>query len=166
MATTLIPVEEYLRTSYPDGDREYVDGEVVERNMGELPHAALQTAIVVYLRSHYPQFWAVVEGRLQTKKTRFRVPDVMLFAGGMPQGRIAVTPPHLVVEVLSPDDRAADVQEKIEEYLAFGVPYVWIIHPRTRQAYVHTAEGARPVRDGFLRAENPDIAVPLTELFA
>jgi len=25
MANTLIPVEEYLGTSYPDGDREYVD---------------------------------------------------------------------------------------------------------------------------------------------
>ena len=30
----LVSVEEYLHTSYPDGDREYVDGRIVERNMG------------------------------------------------------------------------------------------------------------------------------------
>jgi hypothetical protein len=33
---TLISVEEYLSTSYEDGDREYLDGEVLERNI-ELP---------------------------------------------------------------------------------------------------------------------------------
>lgn len=34
----LIPVEEYLSTAYrPDCD--YVDGEVLERNVGETPHS-------------------------------------------------------------------------------------------------------------------------------
>ena len=49
MSTTLVSVEEYLGTSYPDGDREYVDGEIVERNLGEIDHADLQSRIVVYL---------------------------------------------------------------------------------------------------------------------
>lgn len=31
---TPLTVEEYLNTSYPDGDREYVDGTVIERNVG------------------------------------------------------------------------------------------------------------------------------------
>ncbi len=42
--STLISVAEYLSTSYrPDCD--YVDGELLERNSGELEHARLQTAI-------------------------------------------------------------------------------------------------------------------------
>jgi len=43
MATgTLVSVEEYLNTSYsPDCD--YVDGEVLERNLGEREHSELQT---------------------------------------------------------------------------------------------------------------------------
>jgi hypothetical protein len=45
---TLISVEEYLRTSYRP-DCEYVDGEVLERNMGEKSHAKLQKAILLYL---------------------------------------------------------------------------------------------------------------------
>ncbi len=41
-ARTLISVEEYLATSYrPDCD--YVDGEVVERNLGEWDHSRLQS---------------------------------------------------------------------------------------------------------------------------
>jgi len=39
---TLVPVDEYLNTSYPDGDREYLDGLVVERNVGTPGHSALQ----------------------------------------------------------------------------------------------------------------------------
>jgi hypothetical protein len=38
----LVPVEEYLNTSYPDGDREYLDGEIVERSVGTPGRSALQ----------------------------------------------------------------------------------------------------------------------------
>ena len=43
-ATMLVPVEEYLRTSYRP-DRDYVDGEVLERNLGEHDHSDLQTEL-------------------------------------------------------------------------------------------------------------------------
>src|SRR5437773_6663341 len=49
-ARTLVPVEEYLHTSY-DPDCDYVDGEVVERNVGERDHSELQSEIVTYFRS-------------------------------------------------------------------------------------------------------------------
>jgi len=42
-STTLVSVSEYLETSYrPDVD--YVDGELLERNVGELDHSRLQGA--------------------------------------------------------------------------------------------------------------------------
>ena len=44
-AGTLIPVEEYLSTSY-DPDVEYVDGVLVERNVGEWSHSLIQRNIV------------------------------------------------------------------------------------------------------------------------
>lgn len=165
MATTLVSVEEYLRTSYPDGDCEYVDGEIVERNVGEIEHSDLQSRIVFYLLSHYRQFWAAVALRVQVKPTRIRVPDIVLVAGPRPAGKIITAPPHLVVEVLSPDDRAGAVQEKIDDYLAFGIPYVWVVNPRTGRGYVHTSEAAREAKDGILRAAEPAIELPLNELF-
>ncbi|HTT65195.1 MAG TPA: Uma2 family endonuclease [Bryobacteraceae bacterium] len=164
MATTLVSVEEYLNTSYLDGDCEYVDGEIVERNVGEIDHSDLQTRIAAYFLAHYPMFWAAVEARVQVKSTRFRVPDVVLVAGPKPAGRIITTPPHLVVEVLSPEDRAGAVQERIDDYLAFGIPFVWVVNPRTGRGYVHTTEAAREAKDGILRAADPAIELPLREL--
>jgi Uma2 family endonuclease len=164
MATTLVSVDEYSRTSYPDGDCEYVDGEIVERNVGEIDHANLQSRILIYLANHYPNFWAAVEVRVQVKSKRFRIPDVTLVAGPQPAGRIITAPPHLVVEVLSPDDRAEAVQAKIDDYLAFGIPYVWVVNPKTGRGYVHTAEAARDAKDGILRTAEPATELPLYEL--
>jgi Uma2 family endonuclease len=166
MATTLVSVDEYLRTSYPDGDCEYVDGEIVERNLGEIDHGDLQTRIVFYLLTHYPKFWAAVEVRVQVKSNRFRVPDVTLVAGPRPAGKIVTAPPHLVIEVLSPDDRASAVQEKIDDYLAFGIPYVWVVNPGTGRGYVHTTDAAREAKDGVLRTANPAVELPVSAVCA
>jgi Uma2 family endonuclease len=164
MATTLVPVQEYLNTSYPDGDPEYIDGEIVARHIGEIDHGDLQSRICLNLAAHYPKFWAAMEARVQVASARFRVPDVLLIAGPKPAGRVITVPPRLVVEVLSPDDRASAVQEKIDGYLAFGIPYVWIVDPRTGRGYVHTADVSREAKDGILRAADPDIELPLSEL--
>jgi Uma2 family endonuclease len=163
---TLVSVEEYLRTSFPDADREYIDGRIVERNVGEVDHSDAQTAVVHYLRAHYQErVWASVAVRVQVKKTRFRIPDVTVVLGSKPADRIIRKPPVVTVEVLSPDDRAGDLEEKINDYLVFGVPCVWVINPETRRAYVHTSAGSHEVRDGILRVDSAAIEVPLSEIF-
>src|SRR4030081_1260207 len=160
-ANTLVSVDEYLRTSYPDADREYIDGRIVERNVGEVDHSDLQSSILEYLRAHYKKrVWVGVEVRVQVKTTRFRIPDVTVVLGSKPAGRIIHTPPLIAVEVLSPDDRAGDLEEKINDYLAFGVPYVWVINPDSHRAYLHSPQGRGEVKDGFLRAETIKIEVP------
>ena len=45
----------------------------------------------------------------------------------------------------SPCDRLTEMQDRIDDYLSFGVRYVWLINPRTRQAYVYTSAGIRGV---------------------
>ncbi|HEY0264213.1 MAG TPA: hypothetical protein VGC07_06800 [Granulicella sp.] len=50
MATaTFIPVEEYLKATYRP-DRDYIDGELQERNVGEQPHAHLQAILAGIFR--------------------------------------------------------------------------------------------------------------------
>jgi Uma2 family endonuclease len=159
------PVQEYLNTSYPDGDREYVDGVIVERHVGEIEHADVQTRITHYLLLHYAQFWSAVAVRVQVASTRVRVPDVTIVYGGEPEGRIITQPPLAVAEVLSPDDRAAELQEKIDDYLGFGVRYVWVVNPRARKAFVYTQDSIAEAKDGFLWTRDPDIEVPLDFLF-
>jgi len=56
------------------------------------------------------------------------------------------------------------MQERIGDYISFGVRYVWLINPRTRQTYVYTSAGIQEARDGVLTTENPDIRVVLDEL--
>jgi Uma2 family endonuclease len=164
--STLIPVEEYLSTSYRP-DREYVDGTLVERNVGERDHSELQMALSAYLfnRRRELNIHVFPEQRVQVKATRFRVPDVCVVTGDKPREQILTSPPFLCVEILSKDDRMSEMQERIDDYLSFGVRSVWVIDPRTKRAYVHTLEGIRETKDA-LRTQNPDIVVPLDELFA
>src|SRR5438105_4110678 len=144
---TLISVEEYLNTSYQDGDREYVDGRVVERNLGEKAHSKSQGRIYYFFASRISSLRAIafVEQRVQVKAERFRVPDVCVYLDREPDEEIFTTPPFLVVEILSKDDRVSELQEKIDDYLDFGIPFVWVIDPRRRIGWVHTASGSYEV---------------------
>src|ERR1700730_1610614 len=156
--SALVSVEEYLNTSY-DPDCDYVDGRVVERNLGELDHSDLQTEIAVYFRLRRKQ-WGVhafVEQRVQVSPTRFRIPDVCVTLGPKPTEQIFRTPPFLAIEVLSKKDRKREVQEKIEEFLRFGVPCVWVIDPRSQEGREHTTAGVHPAINGILRTRNPDL---------
>jgi len=164
--STLIPVEEYLSTSYRP-DREYVDGTHVARNLGEWDHSELQMFVSAYLYNRRQELGihVVPEQRVQVKPTRFRVPDVCVVVGNEPREQILTSPPFLCVEILSKDDRMSEMQERIDDYLSFGVRSVWVIDPRTKRAYLHTSEGIRETKDA-LRTQNPNIVVPLDELFA
>lgn len=79
MATkTLVTPAEYLEMVFDGPDREFVDGEVVERAMPDLPHADRQTRLIEIfyeLRKSHPLF-AVTEVRHQLSGRLFRIPDV------------------------------------------------------------------------------------------
>jgi Uma2 family endonuclease len=165
-AATLVPVEEYLRTAY-DPDCDYVDGEVLERNVGERDHSEVQRELIYYLRARQKEWNVFVfpEQRVQVAARRFRIPDVCVVAGPEPEDQIFHDPPLICIEILSKDDTLDRMQEKIDDFLNFGVRYVWVINPRNRRAWVHTADGSREVKDGMLRTEKPEIAIPVAELF-
>lgn len=160
----LVTLSDYLgRTTDPDC--EYLEGRLVERNVGEIGHGDAQGRTYAFVLMNAPGFWAGVEIRVQVRPNRFRVPDVVIVRGGRPAGRIITTPPEVAVEVLSPEDRAAEVQDKIDDYLRFGVATVWLIDPERQRAWVHTPEGAREVPDRVLRNPAGDLEVPLSSVF-
>jgi len=127
-----IPLAEYLDTIYRP-DREYIDGEVRERNVGLWPHSRLLFLLGGHLGAH-ESLWnitACMSPRLQVSPTRIRVPDLVLMRPG-PQPEILTDPPLLILEILSPDDTYSDLQERCQDYRAMGVEYIWIIDPKTR----------------------------------
>jgi hypothetical protein len=81
MATSvLIPLEQYLNTSYRP-DREYIDGEVVERKMGKFEHGRVQALLAIWFGSHEREWhiqtvteWRTqVSGRSWVEATRLEV---------------------------------------------------------------------------------------------
>jgi Uma2 family endonuclease len=162
--STAVSLSEYLGTTYRP-DCEYIDGELLERNVGELDHSRLQMLLGGWLlsRERSLQIFVLPEQRVQVKPTRFRVPDLLVLTAP-PTEQIITRPPFLCIEILSPDDRMAEMQERIDDYLSFGVRYVWVINPKTRRAFIYTPGEVREARDGVLTTENPEIRVALAEL--
>jgi Uma2 family endonuclease len=160
MATAAqVPLETYLHTDYQP-DREYVDGEVRERNLGEKEHARLQKLILRYFLSLEDRGTLSVfpELRVQVSPTRFRVPDLTVLRADAPDEQIITHPPLIVVEILSPGDSLLGMREKIEDYLAFGIPNIWIVDPSDRMGYI--------CRSGSFREWQPatNLNVPDTEI--
>ena len=133
MATAiLIPVSEYLGTSYQP-DRDYIDGEIRERNVGKWEHARVQWLLARWFGNHESE-WEITGGteqRIQVAPTRIRIADLAVLTPG-PQPDILTEPPLLVIEILSPDDTYSELQERCQDYLTMGVENVWIIDPKTR----------------------------------
>ncbi|HSP67146.1 MAG TPA: Uma2 family endonuclease [Bryobacteraceae bacterium] len=165
-ARTLISVEDYLASSF-EPDCDFVDGHIEERNMGEVTHARLQLRVGSYLLTRYEGIGVVVmtEVRVQVGPSRYRVPDICVTLGD-PGEEVLTRAPFICIEILSPEDRMSRVQVRINDYLAMGVPYVWVLDPQTRQAFTATAaEGLKEMKSGMLRTENPVLELPLAESF-
>jgi Uma2 family endonuclease len=164
MATILhIPLHEYLGTSYRP-DREYVDGEIRERNVGKWEHARVQALMAAWFGTHEKQ-WKI-EGcialRVQVSAHRVRVPDLVVLADGA-QPEILTEPPLLVIEILSPDDTYSDTQERAQDYREMGVETVWIIDPKTRTGRMCC--GSEWIEASRLTVKGAPLYVDLPEVF-
>jgi len=53
---------------------------------------------------------------------------------------IPLPPLDLAVEVVAPDERADEVQQKVCEYLDAGVRLVWVFWPDSRSVIIHTSD--------------------------
>ena len=165
MATAAqLPVSEYLRTTYRP-DREYVDGELRERNVGKWLHARVQALLASWF-VHHESAWNIVSGteqRTQVSPTRIRIPDLVVLRSG-PQPDVLVEPPLLIVEILSPDDTYSELQERCEDYRRMGVETIWLIDPVTRSGRMCSAAGW--VAAERLEVSGSPIHLHLTPLFA
>jgi Uma2 family endonuclease len=154
-------VEEYLHTTFDGADREYLDGEVVERNMGNKSHGRIQ-ALLVRLLGAYEEstgIYVIPEVRHRIQETRYRIPDVSVFQGE-PVGEIPATPPLVAIEILSPDDRMGYLVPKLQEYQAWGVTHIWVVDPEDRKLFTYGETGLREV-DGFRLPEHGILITPI-----
>lgn len=166
-AERLVPVEEYLRTSYsPDCD--FVDGRVEERNLGEYEHSKVQGMIARLLGNREAEWGieTVVECRLQVSAQRFRVPDVMVLRGGLKVERIVRDAPLVCIEVLSPEDTWKRMREKVEDYLRMGTEHIWVFDPDAREVHRYDKAGFHRVSEAELAVAGTPIVLSVAEVFA
>jgi len=167
MATSaVVPINEYLRKSYRP-DRDYVDGEIQERNLGERDHADLQTRFVFLLCLPENATWVTArsELRVQVSPTRFRVPDVCVLRKNAPREQIVEQPPLLCIEVLSPEDTMLRTRERVRDFLAMGVPEVWIVDPALRSVTVCAGASTVEHMGGTLTVPETPMVLALADVF-
>jgi Uma2 family endonuclease len=137
-----ITAEQYLHMTF-EHDAEYVHGEIVERSVPDNVHSLIQFLILMeigrLIRSHplFPR----PELRLRLEPRVFRIPDISVFAGQPPHESVPSTPPLLVIEILSKDDRHHNLMEKLEEYRVWGVQNIWVVDPLAKRFAIYTELG-------------------------
>jgi len=159
---------------------EWVGGRAVQKVSPQRKHALAQTRFAMALDT-----WASV-GRCGTVGTEWEfrlkppgdvrrplVPDVAYISfERLPfEDEAAADIPHVapdvVVEVLSPSDRKADIEEKIRVYLACGTKVIFLVDTDTQ--IVTMREASRTVHfsreDLLTHAIMPDFALRASELF-
>src|SRR5262249_9212210 len=96
----------------------------------------------------------------------FRIPDACVMAIPSPDEPVFTQPPYIAFEILSPEDTRARLQQRCDDYLAMGVPNIFVIDPIERRSWTVTREGHLEALDGILRTSDSRVDVPLAELFA
>ncbi len=137
-----ITAEQYLHMTF-EHDAEFVHGEIVERSMPDNVHSLIQFLILMeigrLIRTHplFPR----PELRLRLEPRVFRIPDISVFGGQAPRESVPSTPPLLVIEILSKDDRHYNLMEKLEEYRVWGVSNIWVVDPLLKRLSFYTESG-------------------------
>ena len=153
--------DEFLRLPVdPALDRWLLDGDLWEEPMTvrSVPHSVCEnrigTKLRVWLDAHPEIGGEVASGesgvRMPGRETAVGV-DVVLFdakavAAQPPPPKIGEGVhvwhgvPRLVVEIVSASDREENVASKMKEYLAAGVPQVWIARPTFETVTVHRSD--------------------------
>jgi Uma2 family endonuclease len=164
----LISEQDYLHTVY-EPDVEFVDGRIVERCMGEQDHSAWQEALILWFGSHRKewQLRARPELRVNVSREHYQVPDITLVRNDELQDQILTRPPIAVFEILSPEDRAARLFEKLEQYQLMGIPNIIIVEPSGARLHRKYLNGKMiPCNEGILRLDGTEAFVDWKEVEA
>jgi Uma2 family endonuclease len=137
--TTSVSLDEYLRTAY-EPDRDFVDGVLLERNLGTQQHGLLQTIIAVffsqYRKSHKISVFTETRLRVKAATGRHRIPDLMVVEAPYTKGKVVVDVPAIVVEIKSPDDTFDDLVDRCFDYQDLGVPNIIVMDPDNQRAWL------------------------------
>ena len=135
-----------IQAAYPNSRLELRDGKIIVMGLSDF----MSEAIVVLLASHLLD-WVEPRklGFVLTSSAGFRLPNGDVIAPDVSfvaKERMRIPPrtyadvvPNLVVEVKSPTDRVAELEEKLSLLLSFGAQAALLIDPDERTVKVDVA---------------------------
>jgi Uma2 family endonuclease len=168
-----------LREAGYDLPGELVRGQFISMTPTGQIHAAVELNLAFALKSFVQDNHL---GRVMTGEVGIitqRSPDTVRGAdvayvsyerlkGASAEGYLDVAP-ELIAEIVSPNDRWTDINEKLEEYFAVGVLTVWIVDPRERRVYVYRSptriEKLGPADVLVVEDFLPGLRIPVEDLF-
>ncbi|HEY3081123.1 MAG TPA: Uma2 family endonuclease [Chloroflexota bacterium] len=148
----LMTAEEFMALPDDGLRRELVRGEVRTMSPTQDPHGRAAASVALHLGrflfdNPIAELRAAETGFLLGRDPDIvRAPDVAVIrAERLPPEGVArgffEGAPDVVVEVVSPGDTAADVQEKVGQWLAAGAQLVWVVYLRGPSLVVHLPGG-------------------------
>lgn len=154
-APDTMTADELLRHSIPDKRTELVRGRLVVREPAGFRHGVVAMNIARRLSDYVTSHGLGVVVAAETGFKLFSAPDTVRAPDAafiradrvpqpLPRGYAEIAP-DLVVEVLSPDDRAGEVLAKVGDWLAAGCQLVWVLDPELRLARVYRADGSEAI---------------------
>jgi Uma2 family endonuclease len=156
-------VEEFAAMPREEAVRyELVKGELVPLPSGTLRHAWIRDGLTAQLRSYLDAQRigiAATEVDCRTIDDTVRRPDLSYFSR---ERWLLVDPdriplpfaPDIAIEILSPSEKAVEVNSKVAEYLAAGSGEVWVIDAENIEVLVRSVSGVRRFGAGE-RLESP-----------
>ena len=179
-ANGLCTADEFMALPLDLKRYELVRGRLVEVPVTGFKHGVIEVNIVLLLGQHVRQrrLGQLTPGDakhlLERDPDTLRQPDVAFVrAERLPPpdeweayGRVV---PDLAVEILSPSNTAAEMRDKVAEYLQVGVQLVWIVDPETETVTIHTSDAAPVILPADAEitggAVLPDFRCPVAAFF-
>ena len=143
---------------------DFIDGALRQKPMPTWKHGVVQGNLITLVNAH-KGYLAAAELTVRIREGKYLVPDVAVQAKSAIQDPYPAKPIYLCIEVLSPEDRFAEVLAKCDESLAWGVPMTWIVDPDLRRAWQYSGRVPQEIpASGSLAAGG--IPVSLSGLFS
>lgn len=147
---TILTEMDLLRLGAQDRRFEVIDGEIKEMSPVGYEHSTVVGNTYDVLNPHVKahklgyvhgdSLIYVLHVDEETGVRKTRIPDVSFIRRGrLPNKEARALPfhgaPDLAVEVVSPDDKADELLERIHDYFEYGTEQVWVLYPAQRELH-------------------------------